>query len=229
MLITVEKLSKSFGNAEEGNLQVVLKDLDFSMEEGDSVAILGPSGSGKTTFLNILGTLESPDSGIVKFKNQNLLALSNNELDNFRNREIGFVFQLHHLLPQCTLLENVLIPTLAINSMEEKKKKFSEAEELLKRVGIWEHRDKLPSKLSGGECQRVALTRAMINKPSLLLADEPTGALDRKNAEIISDLLVELNEKDGISILMVTHSEKLASRMNKMYRLDEGNINAIKS
>jgi ABC-type lipoprotein export system ATPase subunit len=224
MLIKVEKLAKSFGSAEEGNLQVVLKDLDFSMEEGESVAILGPSGSGKTTFLNILGTLEAPDSGIIRFNNQDLLALSNNELDNFRNREIGFVFQMHHLLPQCTLLENVLIPTLAINDLGEKRKKIAEAEELLKRVGIWKDRDKLPSKLSGGECQRVALTRAMINKPSMLLADEPTGSLDRENAGIISDLLTELNEKDGISILLVTHSEELASRMNKMYRIQDGRL-----
>lgn len=224
MLIKVEKLAKSYGNAEDGNLQVVLKDLDFTMVEGESVAILGPSGSGKTTFLNILGTLDNPDSGLVSFKNRDLLALPNKELDNFRNREIGFVFQMHHLLPQCTLLENVLIPTLTISDLSEKRKKIDEAEELLKRVGIWEHRDKLPSKLSGGECQRVALTRAMINKPSLILADEPTGALDSENAEIISDLLTELNEKDGISILMVTHSEKLASRMKKTYRIQDGKL-----
>ena len=224
MLITAERISKNFGNREKGNLQIVLNGLDFSMGQGESVAILGPSGSGKTTLLNILGTLDSPDSGKVIFKGRNISGLKNKELDHFRNREIGFIFQLHHLLPQCTLLENVLIPTLIIKDQEEKKKKYREAEQLLKRVGIWEHRDKLPAALSGGECQRVAVVRAMINNPSLLLADEPTGALDRINAEIIAELLTELTQKDGLSLLVVTHSEHLAEKMNHMYNLLDGKL-----
>ena len=224
MLIKANNITKSFGNQEENNLQIVLKDLDFQMKEGESVAILGPSGSGKTTFLNILGSLDFADSGDVFFRDQNITKMKPRELDNFRNQEIGFIFQLHHLLPQCTLLENVLIPTLAINDHNEKRKKREFAEKLLKRVGIWEHRDKLPSKLSGGECQRVAVTRAMINQPSLILADEPTGALDRENAEIIADLLTELNEKDGVSLLLVSHSEELAKKMKKIYRLTDGQL-----
>ncbi len=224
MLIKAKNITKSFGKQEENNLQIVLNDLDFQLKEGESVAILGPSGSGKTTLLNILGSLDFADSGDVFFRDQNITKMKPRELDNFRNQEIGFIFQLHHLLPQCTLLENVLIPTLAISDHDEKRKKREFAEKLLKRVGIWEHRDKLPSKLSGGECQRVAVTRAMINQPSLILADEPTGALDRENAEIIADLLTELNKKDGVSLLLVSHSEELAKKMEKIYRLTDGQL-----
>jgi len=224
MLINAENISKSFGNQKDNTLQIVLKDLNFSMKEGERLAILGPSGSGKTTFLNIMGTLDNVDSGKVFFKDREITKLNSGELDHFRNREIGFIFQFHHLLPQCTLLENVLIPTLVISDDAERRRKTDEAKKLLKRVGIWEHRDKLPSKLSGGECQRVAVTRAMINNPALILADEPTGSLDRENAEIIADLLIELNEKDGVSLLLVTHSEELAGRMNKIYRLFGGQL-----
>lgn len=224
MLINAENISKSFGNAKDNTLQTVLKDLDFTMKEGERLSILGPSGTGKTTFLNILGALDSVDSGKVYFKDREITQLNSGELDHFRNQEIGFIFQFHHLLPQCTLLENVLIPTLAISDAAERRRKTDEAEKLLKRVGIWEHRDKLPSKLSGGECQRVAVTRAMINNPALILADEPTGSLDRENAEIIADLLIELNEKDGVSVLLVTHSEELAGKMNKIYQLSHGQL-----
>lgn len=224
MLISAEKITKTYGNREDGNIQEVLKELDFSMEENESVAILGPSGSGKTTLLNILGTLDNPDSGGVNYKGQNLVSLRSNELDNFRNQEIGFVFQFHHLLPQCTLLENVLIPTLAIDDINRKRKKVDHAEELLRQVGIWQHRDKLPSKLSGGECQRVAVIRAMINNPAILLADEPTGALDHENAENVSQLLLDLNRKEGVSLLIVTHSEQLAEKMNKVYSLLDGKL-----
>lgn len=192
------------------------------MEEGDSVAILGPSGSGKTTMLNLIGTLDHPDSGKILFRDKNIVDFKPVELDRFRNQEIGFIFQFHHLLPQCSLLENVLIPTLVLNDKTEKKKKFALAEKLLKQVGIWDHKDKLPGKLSGGECQRAAVVRAMINNPSMLLADEPTGALDKENVEIIADLLMDFNKKDGLSLLVVTHSLELASRMNKTYELLDG-------
>jgi ABC-type lipoprotein export system ATPase subunit len=224
MLISVKNITKSFGSKQEGNLQLVLDNVDFRMEEGESVAILGPSGSGKTTFLNILGTLDQPDNGAVNFKGKNILELKNNEVDNFRASEIGFVFQFHHLLPQCTALENVLIPTLALRDEKKKKQKEVLAEELLNRLGLWEHRDKFPSKLSGGECQRVAVVRAMINQPSLLLADEPTGALDHENAEKIADLLTDLNSQDNLSLLVVTHSEELAKKMKTVYQLIDGKL-----
>ncbi len=198
------------------------------MDEGESIAILGPSGSGKTTMLNLIGTLDHPDSGKIMFRDKNIVELSPSELDNFRNQEIGFVFQFHHLLPQCSLLENILIPTLVLSDKAEKKQKLSQAEQLLKKVGIWDHRDKLPGKLSGGECQRAAVVRAMINQPSILLADEPTGALDKNNVENISDLLMDLNKNDGLSLLVVTHSSELASRMNKTYEIVNGKLELIK-
>lgn len=194
------------------------------MDEGESVAILGPSGSGKTTMLNIIGSLEFPDMGSVEYQGKNITGLTEKELDNFRNRQIGFVFQFHHLLPQCTLLENVLIPTLMIRDKAARSEKLVRAEQLLKRVGIWDHRDKIPGKMSGGECQRAAVVRAMINKPSLLLADEPTGALDAESVEIMTDLLLDLNKSDGLALLVVTHSRDLASRMDKTYVIRNGKL-----
>jgi len=224
MLLKLENISKSFGKKEESNLRNVLKDLSFEMQEGESVAILGPSGSGKTTLLNIIGSLDFPDTGKVEFRGRKINDLSEEELDKFRNRDIGFVFQFHHLLPQCTLLENVLIPALMIRDRSVRSEKLQRAEKLLKRVGIWDHRDKLPGKMSGGECQRAAVVRAMINQPALLLADEPTGALDTENVEIMTSLLKDLNMNDGLSLLVVTHSRDLASQMNKIYTLRNGNL-----
>jgi ABC-type lipoprotein export system ATPase subunit len=224
MLLTAHNIVKSFGNLQDNTLRTVLNGVDFQLEEGKSAAILGPSGSGKTTLLNILGTLDQADSGKVTFKGRDISGLSGKETDHFRNREIGFIFQFHHLLPQCTLLENVLMPTLVMKNREMRKKKMEEAEILLRRVGIWDHRDKLPSKLSGGECQRVAVVRAMINQPSLLLADEPTGALDRENAEIIASLLTGLNRNDGLSLLVVTHSQSLAEKMEDIYGILDGKL-----
>ena len=223
-LLSVKNISKSFGNDIEGTKRDVLKNLSFSMEKGESLAILGPSGSGKTTLLNIIGAPEEPDEGSVQFGDQDLTGMSEHELENFRNRQIGFVFQFHHLLPQCTVLENVLIPTLPLKEKDLKEEKREEAETLLRKLGIWDHRNKIPSRLSGGECQRVAVVRAMINQPSLLLADEPTGSLDEKNADNIADLLLELNRENGLSLLVVTHSENLASRMNRAMRLRDGKL-----
>ena len=224
MLLRLENISKSFGSKEDATERDVLSGLSFEIDEGESVAILGPSGSGKTTMLNIIGSLEYPDMGSVEFRGKNITGLSEKELDNFRNSEIGFVFQLHHLLPQCTLLENVLIPTLMIRDKRIKSEKLERAEQLLKRVGIWDHRDKLPGKMSGGECQRAAVVRAMINQPSLLLADEPTGALDSESVEIMTDLLLDLNKRDGLALLVVTHSRELAARMDKTYVLRNGKL-----
>ena len=223
-MLELKNISKSFGTPGETNFRQVLSDLSFHLAEGESAAILGPSGSGKTTLLNIVGTLDFPDSGEIRFKNEDVSAFSPPALDQFRNLEIGFVFQFHHLLPQCTLLENILLPAMLLKDKAEKKKRQSRAEDLLKRVGIWDHKDKLPGKMSGGECQRAAVVRAMINSPSLLLADEPSGALDHKNAGNITELLIDLNKNDGLSLLVVTHSLELAGRMQKTYQLEEGKL-----
>lgn len=223
-MLNLDKINKSFGNRGESNFRMVLENLDFSMEKGESIAILGPSGSGKTSLLNIIGGLDFPDSGDIYFDNENIRSYTESDLDNFRNQKIGFVFQLHYLFPQLNLVENVLLPTLILKDKKEKQRKLQYAEDLLKRVGIWEHRSKIPGKMSGGECQRAALVRAMINKPDLLLADEPTGALDLGNAGKMSDLLLDLNKKDGLSLLLVTHSHELASKMQKVYILEEGKL-----
>jgi lipoprotein-releasing system ATP-binding protein len=223
-MLTLKNISKSFGTPGETNFRTVLSGLDFSLGEGESAAILGPSGSGKTTLLNIAGTLDFPDSGEIRFNGIDISSLSPSELDHFRNREVGFVFQQHHLLPQCTLLENILLPAMLLKDKIEKQGRKARAESLLKRVGIWDHRDKLPGKMSGGECQRAAVVRAMINSPALLLADEPTGALDSENAEILGELLLDLNKNDGLSLLLVTHSLELAGRMQKTYQLREGKL-----
>ncbi len=222
MLLQLDKISKSYGQAGESNRQVVLEDLSLEVENGETIAILGPSGSGKSTLLNIIGTLDYPDSGSVIFNGQALSGLKGDELDHFRNREIGLVFQSHHLLPQCNVMENVLIPTLAFKGDGKESREL--AGHLLNRVGLWAHRHKRPAQLSGGECQRVAVVRAMINRPSLILADEPTGALDSKNVGSIAELLLKLNHEDGVTMILVTHSRSLAAAMSGIYELKEGKL-----
>ena len=222
MLLQLKNISKSYGNPANTTHQVVLDNLSFSVNEGDTLAILGPSGSGKSTLLNIIGTLDRPDTGNYTYKEKDITTFTDSGLDLFRNREIGFVFQFHHLLPQCNLLENVLIPTLVDKT--NKKEKFNYAEQLINKVGLWEHRHKLPGQLSGGECQRAAVVRAMINRPSLILADEPTGALDRKNVDKMSDLLLQLNSEQKATLVLVTHSRSLASKMETVYEIMEGKL-----
>ena len=224
MLLSLDQINKGFGEPGSPGFRKVLDDLKLHVEEGEMVAILGPSGSGKTTLLNLVGGLDAPDSGQVLFKGEDLTGFSDLQLDHFRNQQIGFVFQFHHLLPQCTLFENVLIPTLVSRNRGEKEEKTDRAEQLMKRVGIWDYRDKVPGKLSGGECQRAAVVRAMINTPSLLLADEPTGALDRENVDRMAELLLELNREDGLTMLVVTHSADLASTMGRTLEIREGKL-----
>ena len=222
MLLQLQNISKSYGNPAHTTRQVVLNNLALSVNEGDTMAILGPSGSGKSTLLNIIGTLDRSDTGTYTYKEKEISTYSARELDLFRNREIGFVFQFHHLLPQCNLLENVLIPTLV--DTNPKKEKTDYAEDLLNRVGLWDHSQKMPGQLSGGECQRAAVVRAMINRPSLILADEPTGALDRSNVDKMADLLLQLNSEDQVTMILVTHSRSLASKMSIVYELTEGKL-----
>jgi lipoprotein-releasing system ATP-binding protein len=218
MLLQLKNISKAYGEPGKNNFREVLKELDLEVTEGQKIAISGPSGSGKTTLLNLIGTLDLPDSGEIYFKGEEITRYSQKELAHFRNRELGFVFQLHHLLPQCTLWENVLLPVLPIQKVVGKVEK-EWAEHLLRKVGLWEQRNQKPSELSGGESQRTAVVRALMNKPHLVLADEPTGALDEQNAENLTDLLQRLSVDEGITLIVVTHSNELASQMDKVFHL----------
>ncbi|MBN2806385.1 MAG: ABC transporter ATP-binding protein, partial [Prolixibacteraceae bacterium] len=203
-MISIQNLTKSYPSALGTARHSVLNQLSAEIAKGEAVAIVGPSGTGKTTLLNILGTLDKADEGTVLVDGVNLMDLNSTTQAEFRNRKIGMVFQLHHLLPQCTLWENVLLPTIPLNARKGVAEK--RAETLLKRTGIWAQRHQFPSELSGGECQRAAFVRALINEPSILLADEPTGALDEENADMLSELLLELNKESGTTLVVVTHS-----------------------
>ncbi|MDX1931808.1 MAG: ABC transporter ATP-binding protein [Capsulimonadales bacterium] len=207
----------------------VLENVDLRLAPGESVAIVGPSGAGKSTLLNIIGTLDRPDSGTVLLDGKDVTALNDEGLAQVRAREIGFIFQLHHLLPQCTVLENVLIPTLAGEPDNRREKATDRARRLLERVGLSGRIGHRPGQLSGGERQRVAVVRALINEPRLLLADEPTGALDVSNANHLADLLIELNREEGVALLTITHAREIAARMAKVYELRDGRLRSMES
>jgi len=200
----------------------VLRGATFELAAGQNVAILGASGSGKSTLLYILGTLERPTAGSVELAGENPFALAEAALAHFRNRRIGFVFQDHHLLPQCSALENVLVPTLAEGRPQAKQ--LERARQLLDRVGLSARLEHRPGELSGGERQRVAIARALILQPTLLLADEPTGNLDRTNANSVSDLLLELSRQEQTLLVVVTHSQELAARLDRRLELDDGRL-----
>jgi ABC-type lipoprotein export system ATPase subunit len=200
----------------------VLRDINFQLDTGEAMAIVGPSGCGKSTLLNLMGAFDKPTRGTVCFDGRDLAALSTNELAGIRNREIGFIFQLHHLLPQCTVLENVLIPTLANPSALNPAATVQRAERLLDRVGLKPRLNYRPGQLSGGERQRTAVVRALINQPKLLLADEPTGSLDQAGAENLAQLLQELNQEERVALVVVTHSRELAGRMKRVLELRNG-------
>ncbi|MDX1283663.1 MAG: ABC transporter ATP-binding protein, partial [Draconibacterium sp.] len=174
------------------------------------------------TLLNLIGALDNPDSGEIIFDNKNITGYSKKELADFRNKNLGFVFQLHHLMPQLTLLENVLLPVLPQGKVSKEQKEW--AQHLFQKVGIWEQRNQKPSEMSGGECQRTAVVRALINKPELILADEPTGALDEENANALSELLVQLSEEENVTLITVTHSSELANLMDKKFTLQKGKL-----
>ena len=203
----------------------VLDNLSLEIGKGDAIAIMGPSGSGKTTLLNIIGLLDRPDSGTVTFEGSDILRYSDNDSAAYRNRNIGFVFQEHLLLPHLTVRDNILLPLLAGGlSRAELKEKEEYVSNLMEMTGITSLSGKYPSFISGGEAQRAALVRALANQPSVLLADEPTGSLDSGNAEILGNLLAGMNRDLGTTIILATHSEKLAGKMNRTLMITDGKL-----
>jgi len=218
-LVNVSKIYDSPGG---GGGLCVLRDITLKVEQGEAMAVVGPSGSGKSTLLNLIGCLDRPSSGRVELDGRDVGRLAEKQLAAIRNSEIGFVFQLHHLLPQCTVLENVLVPTLAAGRRGGKETVQKRAMDLLERVGLDGLSTYRPGELSVGQRQRVAVVRALINKPRLLLADEPTGSLDREAAENIAGLLVELNRVEGVTLLVVTHSMRLAGHTGRVFELSNG-------
>ncbi|MCB1226658.1 MAG: ABC transporter ATP-binding protein [Verrucomicrobiales bacterium] len=206
----------------------VLKDIQLTVAEGESVAITGPSGCGKSTLLNLAGTLDQPDSGEVWVDGAAVQGCGAAELARLRGEKIGFIFQLHHLMPQCTVLENVLLPTLALKGAGDGAAR-ARAEELLERVGLKDRRGWRPAQLSGGERQRVAVVRALINQPKVILADEPTGALDEDHAAALTDLLLELQRGLKVSLVLVTHHPAQARRMDRVLRMHEGSLREVTS
>ncbi|NIM18280.1 MAG: ATP-binding cassette domain-containing protein [Candidatus Aminicenantes bacterium] len=227
MLLELKHIEKKFKTPSGKGEITVLNDISLNVARGEAIAVVGPSGSGKTTLLNIIGSLDKPSSGQVNFAGKNLADLDDAELSKTRNLDIGFVFQLHHLLPQCTVLENVLIPTIPFGSRKDSSDAESMAKKLLERVGLEKHLDYFPAQLSGGELQRAAVVRALINKPKLVLADEPTGSLDRESAENLGHLLVKLNKEEGTTLIVVTHSLELARLMDNVYNLKNGTLEEL--
>ncbi len=224
ILLELTDVCKRYDSPGEAEPLTVLKGVTLQVASGDSVAILGPSGSGKSTLLNIIGSLDHATSGCVSLEGRDLTELDEKQLATIRNREIGFVFQLHHLLPQCTVLENVLVPTLAGSTAIPRDKTEGRARRLLERVGMGHRLMHRPGQLSGGERQRVAVVRALINQPKLLLADEPTGSLDKEASENLAQLLVELKREEGIALIVVTHAQHLARRMDRVFELVDGRL-----
>lgn len=218
-LLHVRAVSKQYPASPEPT--VVLKDASLEMAPGETAAVTGPSGCGKSTLLNLIGALDIPSGGSIFFRGREVAFLSPVERARFRNREIGFVLQRHHLLPHCSVLENVLAPAVV---HPDRENALSRALSLLGRVGLSARMDRLPGQLSGGECQRAAVVRALINRPQLLLADEPTGSLNRQAADDLVTLLLELNREEGMALLMVTHSMRLAERLGCAYELRDGRL-----
>jgi ABC-type dipeptide/oligopeptide/nickel transport system ATPase component len=224
-LLSLSHVSKAYREPGSAQLVPVLKDISLTIQAGESVAIVGPSGCGKSTLLNILGTLDLADAGDFVFEGQSIAGCSTADLAKLRSEKIGFIFQLHHLMPQCTVLENVLLPTLALQVKPAADVLKKRAEELLASVGLQDRLSWKPAQLSGGERQRVAVVRALINEPRLILADEPTGALDEKNAESLTTLLLDLQKTTGVSLVMVTHHPAQAARMGQVLTMHEGALN----
>jgi lipoprotein-releasing system ATP-binding protein len=221
--LTVEGVTKSFP-AGEGNekLLTVLRGVDLSVAEGEIVAVVGASGAGKSTLLHIIGTLDRPTGGVVRYSGVDVFALPEDEIASFRNRQVGFVFQFHHLLPEFSAVENVAMPALIRG--EELQSVKGRALDLLREVGMEDRADQRPPKLSGGEAQRVAVARALMNAPKVVLADEPSGNLDSANADLLHALIWDLSRKRGQTFIVVTHNESLARQADRVVRIVDGVI-----
>jgi len=219
-LLEVKDLRKSFSTY--GSRIDVLNGVDLTVAEGDTIALVGVSGAGKSTLLHVIGTLDRPTSGTVRFRGADVFKMGDGDLASFRNRSIGFVFQFHHLLPEFSALENVMMPALIGGMRKDEAESLASA--LLSDVGLAGRLSHKPGELSGGEQQRVAIARALVLSPALLLADEPTGNLDGKTSEEVHDLLAEIQRKTGLTLIIVTHNERLAARMGKTIRLVDGRI-----
>ena len=215
-MIQIENITKSFGDLQ------VLKGVNLSIGKGEVISIVGPSGAGKTTLLQIIGTLDKPDVGSIRFNGEELTRLGGKRLAAFRNKHIGFVFQFHQLLPEFTALENIVIPALVAG--RKRKEAEAEALELLNVLGLSERANHKPAELSGGENQRVAVARALINHPDVVLADEPSGSLDSHNKEELHKLFFELRDRLGQTFIIVTHDERLASYTDRTIRMVDGAI-----
>jgi len=227
MILQAQHITKGYYEGTEETRLIVLDDLDFSMKQGSIVSITGLSGSGKSTLLHILGTLDKPDSGNIIFKERDIRSFNESDLAHFRNMSIGFVFQFHHLLPEFTTIENVAMPKMI--SGKSYKDSIRASEELLKSLDLVERRYHYPHQLSGGEQQRVAVARALINNPDIILADEPTGNLDSIHSKELTDLLWSLNERFDTTLLLVTHNEELAKRADEVYNLTDGKLHKLKN
>ena len=219
MLLSMKDICKDYIQGKEPVR--VLKNINLTVEQGDYLAIMGPSGSGKTTLMNLIGCLDIPTSGTYELDGKDLKNMSDDDLADIRNRHIGFVFQSFHLLPKLTALDNVALPLLYAGVPIKERR--SRAAEALKAVGLEDRITFLPNQLSGGQCQRVAIARAMVTKPDLLLADEPTGALDTKSGNQIMDIFRELSDS-GMTIIMITHEPAIAACANKTYRILDGEL-----
>lgn len=217
-------ITKDYPEPGHDGFRRVLNELSLQVSPGETVVVTGPSGSGKSTLLNILGTLDHATSGSVMLGGQVAGEMKKEQLAGLRNRFTGFIFQMHMLLPQLTVLENVLLPLLPVRDRQFREEAHERAIGLLQRVGLSEPENRYPGQISVGECQRAAVVRALVNRPRLLLADEPTGSLDAANASVIADLLAELPAEHGCSVVMVTHDPAVAERMGTKYRLFNGKL-----
>jgi len=224
MLEELSQITKYYEQQGSAVRNHVLHEISLQIAKNERIAIVGPSGSGKSTLLNILGTLDKPSSGSVFLEGTAVDQMPEIQLAELRNTFIGFVFQMHHLLPQLTLFENVMLPVLPQKDKSATKSAGQRAIHLIERVGLKDHMHQHPSQLSVGECQRAAVVRALINQPRLLLADEPTGSLDAASAGKLATLLAELNREQNVAMVIVTHSMELAAKMDKIYQLREGKL-----
>lgn len=224
MIIQLQNISKHYQIPGSGDYRTILDNISLTINKGEMLGIVGPSGSGKSTLLNITGTLDKPNSGEVIIGETTTSGMDDQQLSRLRNQHIGFVFQMHHLLPQLTMLENVLLPVIPHPNKTHKKNAPDRAMELLKIVGLQDKTKQKPAQLSVGECQRTAIVRALINEPDILLADEPTGSLDQKSAQHLAELLLKINKEKEVSMIVVTHSEKLAQQMKRVNILEDGKL-----